>query len=53
MEAPLQTDMSDETRARFIAKPLPIVGGSRGQSGAHDAFRVPLLLLLGITAWSC
>ncbi len=49
VEAPLQTEMSDETLARFIARPLPIVDGRRGQSGAHDSFAVPLLLLLGIT----
>ena len=50
VEAPLQTDMSDETLARFVAKPLPIEDGRRGQSRMHDSVRVPLLLLLGVTA---
>ncbi|MCY4026109.1 MAG: ABC transporter permease [Acidobacteria bacterium] len=49
VEAPLQTDMSEEMRARFLAKPLPIVDGWRGQSGAHESFALPLILLLGIT----
>ena len=49
MEAPLQTDMSDETLARFVAKPLPIEDGRRGQSNMHDFVGVPLLLLLGVT----
>ena len=49
VEAPLQTDMSGETMARFVAKPLPIEDGRRGQSGMHDFVGVPLLLLLGVT----
>ena len=49
VEAPLQTDLSDRTLARFVAKPLPIKDGRRGQSGMHDSVGVPLLLLLGIT----
>ena len=49
VEAPLQTDMSEETLARFVAKPLPIEDGRRGQSSMHDFASVPLLLLLGIT----
>ena len=49
VEAPLQTDMSDETLARFVAKPLPIEDGRRGQSGMHDSVGAPLLLLLGVT----
>ena len=50
VEAPLQTDMSDETLARFVARPLPIEDGRRGQSRMHDSVGVPLLLLLGVTA---
>ena len=50
VEAPLQTDMSGETLARFVAKPLPIEEGRRGQSGMHDSVGVPLFLLLGVTA---
>ena len=49
VEAPLQTDMSDETLARFVAKPLPIEDGRRGQSNMHDFVGVPILLLLGVT----
>ena len=50
VEAPLQTDMSGETLARFVARPLPIEEGRRGQSGMHDSVGVPLFLLLGVTA---
>ena len=49
VEAPVQTDMSDRTLARFVAKPLPIKEGRRGQSGMHDSVGVPLFLLLGVT----
>ena len=50
VEAPLQTEMSAETLARFVAKPLPIEDGRRGQSGMHDTVSMPLFLLLGVTA---
>ena len=50
VEAPLQTEMSTETLARFVAKPLPIEEGRRGQSRMHDSVGVPVLLLLGVTA---
>ena len=50
VEAPLQTDLSDEALARFVAKPLPIEDGRRGQSRMHDSVGVPLFLLLGVTA---
>ena len=49
VEAPLQTDMSEETLARFIAKPLLIRDGRRGHGVLYGA-NVPLLLLLGVTA---
>ena len=45
VEAPLQADLSDETLARFIAKPLPIRDGRRGQSRMQDRVGVPLLLI--------
>ena len=48
VEAPLQTDMSDQTLAQFVAKPLPIEDGRRGQSSMHDFVAVPLFLLLGV-----
>ena len=50
VEAPLQTEMSGETLARFVAKPLPIEEGRRGQSRMHESVGVPVLLLLGVTA---
>ena len=50
VEAPLQTGMSDQTTAQFVARALPIRDGRRGQSQMHDAVNLPLLLLLGVTA---
>ncbi len=50
VEAPLQTDMSAQTRAQFVARTLPIRDGRRGQSRMHDGVGAPLLLLLGVTA---
>ena len=50
VEAPLQTDMSAQTRAQFVARQLPIRDGRRGQSQMHDGVGAPLLLLLGVTA---
>ena len=50
VEAPLQTDMSAQTRAQFVTKTLPIRDGRRGQSRMHDSVGAPLLLLLGVTA---
>ena len=49
VEAPLQTDMTDKTLARFVARPLPIVDGRRGQSRMQDNTGLPLLLLIGVT----
>lgn len=50
VEAPLQTGMSDQTMARFKTKALTIVPGPMGQSRVHEQSRIPLLLLLGVTA---
>jgi predicted permease len=50
VEAPLQQGMSDQTMARFKAKPILIENGWRGQSSVHGEARTPLLLLLGVTA---
>ena len=50
VEAPLQVDMSDRSLARFVARPLPIRDGRRGQSGMHNVVGLPLVLLLGVTA---
>ena len=50
IEAPLLVGASDDVRARFVAKPLPIEDGRGGQSLMHDLARPPLLLLLLVTA---
>ena len=50
VEAPLQTNMSDQTIAQFVARALPIRDGRRGQSRRHDSVGAPRLLLLGVTA---
>jgi predicted permease len=49
VEAPLQEGMSDETMARFRAKRITLVPGSRGQSSVHAEARTPLLMLFGVT----
>ena len=49
VEAALQTGISASTLARFKAKKLTLVDGSRGSSDLHDQTRTPLMLLLGIT----
>ncbi len=48
VEAPLQEGMSDATMERFLAKPLVMTSGSRGQSVVHGEARAPLLLLFGV-----
>ncbi len=50
VEAPLQKGMSDQTMAKFKAKELTVVEGSRGQSSVRKEARTPLTLLFGITA---
>jgi len=50
VEAPLQSGMSPETLARFKAKTLVLEPGARGQSSTPDQARLPLSLLLGVTA---
>src|SRR5262245_57321591 len=50
VEAPLQR-MSEQTLARFKSKQIKLARGSRGQSDVHENARVPLLLLLGVTAF--
>ena len=51
VEAPLQKDMSQQTMARFRAKPLVLEPGGRGQSGAPDEAATPLGLLLAVTGF--
>jgi predicted permease len=50
VEAPLQEGMSAETLERFKAKELVVEEGHRGQSSAHRDAKVPLQILLGVTA---
>jgi predicted permease len=51
VEAPLQKDMSAQTMARFRAKPILLTPGGRGQSSIPDEAKMPLRLLLGVTAF--
>jgi predicted permease len=51
VEAPLQKGMSDQTMARFRAKPILIAEGPRGQSSVEGQAGTPLKLLLGVTAF--
>ena len=50
VEAPLQTNMSEATMARFVSKPMPMQDGRRGQSDLDEGATAPLLLLFGVTA---
>ncbi len=51
VEAPLQKGMSEQTMARFRAKPVLIEPGARGQSSISRGAKVPLRMLLGVTAF--
>jgi len=51
VEAPLQKGMSEQTLARFKAKPILVDSGSRGQSSVSREAKAPLSLLLGVTAF--
>jgi predicted permease len=51
VEAKLQTGMSEQTMARFRAKPILLTDGSRGQSNVSREAKLPLTLLLGVTAF--
>lgn len=50
VEAPLQEHMSDQTMAQFLAKPIPLEDGRRGQSSVSEEARGPLVLLFSVTA---
>ena len=50
VEAPLLAGASDDVRARFVARPLPVEDGRRGQNIVHDAAGPRLFLLFGVTA---
>lgn len=51
VEAPLQQDMSDQTMARFRAKPIVLEPGGRGQSSVPKDAKTPLGLLLAVTGF--
>src|SRR4051794_23896644 len=51
VEAPLQTNMSDVTMAKFRAKPVLVVAGGMGQSSVRKEAGAPLYLLLGVTGF--
>jgi predicted permease len=51
VEAPLQKGMSPQTLARFKARTLTIEPGARGQTNMSREARVPLTMLLGVTAF--
>ncbi|MDE2905516.1 MAG: ABC transporter permease [Acidobacteriota bacterium] len=50
MEAPLLVGASDDARARFVAKPLAIEDGRRGQNVVYDVAGPRLFLLFVVTA---
>jgi hypothetical protein len=49
VEAAQQKGMSDQTMARFRAKPLVVKPGGHGQSSVPNEAKTPLLILLGVT----
>jgi predicted permease len=49
VEAPLLKNLSDQTMARFRAKPILVDPGGIGQSTVRDGSKTPLYLLLGVT----
>ena len=49
VEAPLHTDLSERRLAEFVARPILIRDGRRGQSFLDDAVTPPLLLLFAVT----
>lgn len=49
VEAPLQTNMSEQTMARFKAKEVRLDPGARGQSSVLESAFAPLVLLLSVT----
>jgi len=51
VEAPLQKGMSEQTMARFRAKPVILEQGARGQTLVSGEAKTPLRLLLGVTAF--
>ena len=48
VEAPLQEGMSEATMTRFLAKPILVSSGARGQSTVRREARAPLTLLFSV-----
>jgi len=51
VEAPLQAGMSEQTMARFRSKLVELWPGTHGQSNITPVARVPLTMLMGVTAF--
>ena len=49
VEAPLQTDLNERRLVEFVARPILLRDGRRGQSFLDDAVTPPLLLLFAVT----
>ena len=49
VDAPLQVNMSEQTMARFVSKPIPVEAGGHGQSRMDEEAGGPLILLFGVT----
>lgn len=49
LDAPLLSEVSDEYRQRFLAKPLEFVSIARGQANTLEVARAPLTLMLAVT----
>jgi predicted permease len=49
VEAPLQTDLSATTMAKFRSRQITVEEGSRGQSELHARLQTPLMMLLAVT----
>jgi predicted permease len=51
VEAPLQKGMSEQTLARFRAKPILLEAGPHGQTSVAKEAKGPMSLLLGVTGF--
>jgi predicted permease len=51
VEAPVEKDISQQTMARFRAKPILLAPGGRGQSTVPDQAKTPLRFLLAVTGF--
>ena len=49
VEAPLQKNMADSVKRRFLARQVTVEPGSRGQSSLSNDTRAPLFMLFAIT----